>query len=153
MLSKLYKTIDINDLATTHIKAKWIETKEKLSQLNARKKCKIDEMYEECMTKIPFDKTYNLIYGSWAFNYLTDKQIIDFLHNAKKSLIVKDGQQPGMIMLKETTRPQKDTSAHRFVDDQKMFIRTSQEYKDLFEEADYDLVMNTKDKNNLVFNG
>ncbi len=60
-----------------------------------------------CMTKIPFDRKYNMIYGSWAFGYITDNELLDFLEKAKQSLMVF-GEKPGMIIVKENTRKELD---------------------------------------------
>ena len=72
-----------------------------------KRKCRIDQRYVMNMLKIPFDREYNMIFGSWAFGYLTDDEILDFLDKAKDSLI-KFNADPGMIILKENTREELD---------------------------------------------
>jgi hypothetical protein len=55
------------------------------------------------MTDLPFDKKYNVIYGNWSFNYLSDKEILVLLDKARKSLI-GDKPKPGTMIIKETIR-------------------------------------------------
>ena len=92
------------------------------------------------MTKIPFDRKYNLIYGSWAFGYLTDDEVLDFLEKAKQSLLVF-GENPGMIILKENTRLELDEIEKD--ERQQMIIRTKEQYMELFKIAGYNVVKRT----------
>ena len=53
------------------------------------------------MTELTFNKNYNLLYGNWCFNYLSDLEFLTLLEKAKKSL-VRDNSKPGTIIMKET---------------------------------------------------
>ena len=55
------------------------------------------------MMEIPFDRKYDMIYGSWALGYLTDEEVTQFLHKAKQSLMLFNSNN-GMIIIKENTR-------------------------------------------------
>ena len=60
------------------------------------------------MMNIPFnDRIYNLIIGSWAFENLNDKEVIDFLNNCRSSLLLCR-KEPGMIIFKESIHDDND---------------------------------------------
>ena len=89
------------------------------------------------MTKIPFGRKYNLIYGSWAFGYLSDEEIFTLLEKAKQSLMVFNGK-PGMIIIKENTRKELDENDKDVR--QQMAIRTKEHYLDIFKTAGYNIL-------------
>ena len=102
--------IDINDISAelSHI---WIKTKKELGDgtLNRRKQeshkfGEIRNMMRCNMTAIDFtNKNYDVIYGSWALNYLSNSESIDLLKRAKFSLVTWN-RKKGIIILKETVR-------------------------------------------------
>lgn len=50
---------------------------------------------------------YDVIYGSWALSYLTDKECVEFLQDAAyglRSNIRSKTERPGLIIIKETIR-------------------------------------------------
>ena len=54
------------------------------------------------MMNIPFDdRKYNLIIGSWAFENLTDREVIEFFNKCRLSLL-GCRKTPGMIIFKES---------------------------------------------------
>ena len=68
-----------------------------------RRKAKIGDMYIGNMKDHQFDKKYDLIYASWALNYLNDDDAKELLIRAKDALNI-DGEKPGTIILKETIK-------------------------------------------------
>ena len=53
------------------------------------------------MSKVPFNKKYNVVYMSWGFNYLNDTEVYQLLEKASYSLTTFN-HDPGMIICKET---------------------------------------------------
>jgi hypothetical protein len=58
------------------------------------------------MSRVDFNKTYNVIYINWGFNYLNDPEVYTLLERAKHSLTTWN-KRPGIIITKETIAEEK----------------------------------------------
>ena len=85
------------------------------------------------MIDLKFDKQYNLIYSNWGLNYIYDQEAILLLQRARNSLLFSNNKKPGTIILKETI----SDGECKYVKEQNMFLRTTDEYFDLFKRAGY----------------
>ena len=74
LLSYYFKKIDINDIATS-LERVWQNLEPEFADGNIgrrKRKGTIGERYVMNMIDLPFDKKYNVIYGNWCLNYLSD---------------------------------------------------------------------------------
>ena len=90
------------------------------------------------MTKLEFKHEYGLIAGSWPCGYPYDrKEVIDLLLKARPSLEHDNGNN-GKFVCSETLLCDKFTEPYD--EDQGLLNRTKEEYLEIFEEANYDLI-------------
>ena len=108
-LSYFFKVIDINDIVPNLTRV-WqnLEPEFTSGKVGKRKrKGALGERFVCDMTDLAFNKKYNLIYGNWCFNYLSNAEILTLLGKARKSLI-SGKLKPGTIILKENIRDYED---------------------------------------------
>ena len=84
-----------------------------------------------------FRRPYDCIFTSWGLCYLSDEQVVRFLKRAIVSLERHDGKH-GLVVCKETVRTLDDDYTYHV--DQRMLIRTVDEYSKLFKLAGYKVV-------------
>lgn len=86
-------------------------------------------------------KRYDLIWNQWCLGYLTDRQIIEYLRRASKTLTNHDEEDKikGWIMVKENLSS--DAFGDDIVDDVDSSVtRSDGKFKQLFEEAGLKIV-------------
>ena len=117
-------------------KKSWIKLGQELKKCEGSKS--IGEMYGCCMTKLEFEHEYGLIAGSWSCGQLHErKEIINLLTKARPSLEHDNGNN-GIFVCSETLLCDKFTEPYD--KDQGLLRRTKEEYLEIFEEANYDII-------------
>ena len=107
LLAPNFTSIHMHDQCKS-LEPRWNELDKSMKKIPVakHKKSSLDKFFFCDISDIPFDITYDCIFGNWALSYICDKALRVFLIKVHKSL---SGTFKGILILKETTRKEDDT--------------------------------------------